>query len=158
MDYGGNMKNEIYAKFNADGFVAGFWQSAAYAPPADGEDRNPIIPADAIKITEAQFDELFNNPQTRKWQNGKVVPYDPPVTPPPPPDRVTSRQFKLQLLEDGLLADVEAWIATQDQATQIVWDCAGTFVRTDDMMQDGFAAMGFTDAQVDEFMLKAAAK
>lgn len=152
------MKNEIYAKFNDEGFVAGFWQSAAYAPPAEGEDRNPVIPADAIKITEAQFDELFNNPQTRKFVGGEIVDYDPPVTPPPPPERVTSRQFKLQLLEDGLLADVETWISQQDEATQIVWGCAGTFVRTDDMMQAGFAAMGFTDAQIDAFMTKASAK
>lgn len=151
------MKNEIYAKFNDDGFVAGFWQTAAYAPPADGEDRNPIIPADAINITEAQFDELFKHPQTRKWQDGHVVPYDPPAPEPIIPDRVSRRQFRLQLIDAGILDQVEGWIATQDIRTQAAYADSGTFVRTDEMLQQGFAALGFTELQVDAFFATAAA-
>ncbi|MCX8282491.1 hypothetical protein OSJ77_20065 [Phyllobacterium sp. 0TCS1.6C] len=151
------MENEFYAKFNEDGIVAGFWQSAAYAPPADGEDRNSIIPADAIKITEAQFDELFNNPQTRKWQGGHVVPCEPPAPEPIIPDRVSRRQFRLQLIDAGLLDQVEGWIATQDIRTQAAYADSGSFVRTDEMLQQGFSALGFTELQVDEFFTAAAA-
>ena len=59
-----------------------------------------------------------------EWQNGAWV----HVTPAPAvPDRVTSRQFKLQLLAAGLLDQVETWIASQDQAVQIAYADSGTF-------------------------------
>lgn len=156
MDHGGYMTNEIYAKFNDDGFVAGFWQSAAYAPPAEGEDRNPIIPADAIKITEAQFDELFNNPQTRKFINGEIVQYDPPAPEPYIPSRVSSRQFKLQLFYAGLIDQVEAWIAQEDRASRITYETSQEFDRNDPTMQLGFSELGFQDEQIDQFFMAAA--
>lgn len=87
-----------------------------------------------------------------------IAPYEPPEPEPPTiPDRVTARQFKLQLLADGLLASVEGWIATQDQAVQIAYGSSGTFLRTEPMMQAGFAALGFTDQQIDDFFVAAAA-
>ncbi|RWO57386.1 MAG: hypothetical protein EOS14_23965 [Mesorhizobium sp.] len=73
------------------------------------------------------------------------------------PDRVSARQFKLQLLSAGLLAEVEAWIASQGAAVQIAYDNSGSFVRSDPTMQAGFAALGFTGAQVDAFFTAAAA-
>src|SRR5690606_3226870 len=73
----------------------------------------------------------------------------------PPPDRVTSRQFKLQLLANGLLDDVEGWIATQDRAIQIAYANSGTFVRDEPMMQAGFAALGFSASQIDAFFTEA---
>ncbi len=72
------------------------------------------------------------------------------------PDRVTARQFKLQLLAAGLIDQVEAWIATQDRSVQIAFEYSGTFVRDEPMMQAGFAALGFTEQQVDEFFAAAA--
>lgn len=77
------------------------------------------------------------------------------VPPPPVPDRVTARQFKLQLLADGILDQVESWIATQSQAVQIAYANSGTFVRDEPMMQAGFAALGFTPEQVDAFFTAA---
>ncbi|MER8786891.1 hypothetical protein NKH71_03320 [Mesorhizobium sp. M0983] len=67
------------------------------------------------------------------------------------PDRVSARQFKLQLLNAGLLAEVENWIAAQGPAVQIAYDNSGSFVRADPTMQAGFAALGFTGAQIDTF-------
>jgi hypothetical protein len=64
---------------------------------------------------------------------------------------VSSRQFKLQLLAAGLLDTVDAWIATQSRAVQIAYEYSGTFVRAEPMMAAGFAAMGFTDEQIDAF-------
>ncbi|MER9183603.1 hypothetical protein [Mesorhizobium sp. M0767] len=78
-----------------------------------------------------------------------------PVPVPVIPDRVSARQFKLQLLAAGLLTDVEAWIATQGPAVQIAYENSGSFVRADPTMQAGFAALGFSGAQVDAFFTAA---
>lgn len=89
---------------------------------------------------------------------GEVSEYVPPPEPEPVvPDRVTARQFKLQLLTAGLLDSVESWIATQSQAVQIAYANSGTFVRDEPMMQAGFAALGFNEGQIDAFFMAAAA-
>lgn len=82
----------------------------------------------------------------------------------PPPDRVTSRQFKLQLLSlpaigggETLLDDVEAWISTQPRAVQVAFENSGSFVRTEPMMQSGFRALGFSEAAIDTFFTEASA-
>lgn len=71
-------------------------------------------------------------------------------------ETVSARQFKLQLLAAGLLDQVDAWIATQSKAVQIAYEYSGTFVRTEPMMAAGFAAMGFTEEQIDAFFNAAA--
>ncbi|QAZ46155.1 hypothetical protein [Mesorhizobium sp. Pch-S] len=71
------------------------------------------------------------------------------------PSSVSARQFKLQLLAAGLLDQVEAWIAAQDQAVQIAYANSGTFVRSEPMMQTGFSALGFTPQQIDAFFVAA---
>jgi hypothetical protein len=75
--------------------------------------------------------------------------------PPLPVESVSARQFKLQLLAAGLLDEVDAWIASQSKAVQIAYEYSGTFVRTEPMMASGFAAMGFTEEQIDAFFLAA---
>lgn len=79
------------------------------------------------------------------------------IPPPPIPDRVTARQFKLQLLASDMLDDVEAWVAGQSRAVQIAYANSGTFARSEPMMQAGFAALGFTEQQGDAFFEAAAA-
>lgn len=79
------------------------------------------------------------------------------IPPPPVPDRVTSRQFKLALLANGMLDDVETWIAAQDRAVQIAYANSGTFVRDEPMMQAGLAALGLSPAQIDAFFTAAEA-
>ncbi len=71
--------------------------------------------------------------------------------PPPPITSVSARQFKLQLLASGLLDQVQGFVASQGQAVQIAYDNSGAFVRSEPMMQQGFAALGFTDEQIDAF-------
>jgi len=75
--------------------------------------------------------------------------------PPPPVESVSARQFKLQLLAAGLLDQVDAWIASQSVAVQIAYEYSGSFVRTEPMMASGFAAMSFTDQQIDDFFTAA---
>jgi len=104
------------------------------ASPDDVTEYGPAIYAEAIQ--------------------GDVAEYVPPE--PVVPDRVTARQFKLALLQAGLLASVEGWIATQSQAVQIAYANSGTFVRTEPMMEAGFTALGFTPEQIDAFFTAAA--
>jgi hypothetical protein len=89
---------------------------------------------------------------------GEVAEYEPP--PPQPeviPDRVTARQFKMQLEKDGLLSSVEAWVGQQEKLVQIAYQNSGTFVRTEPMMEAGFAALRFESAQIDAFFTAASA-
>lgn len=81
----------------------------------------------------------------------------PAPLPPRVPESVSARQFKLQLLAAGLLDDVEAWITAQDRAIQIAYANSGSFVRTEPMMQAGFAALGFAEEQIDAFFTAATA-
>lgn len=122
----------------------GYWQAIG----GDPEVLLPTYPNGTVQVPlkpGADYD----------WQDGAWVPL--PPAPPPVPDRVTARQFKLQLLAAGLLDQVEAWIASQSQAVQIAYANSGTFVRDEPMMQSGFAALGFTSDQIDAFFTAASA-
>ena len=66
----------IYGKFDADGFPLGFWIPEACSNPEE------VIPADAIVITEAQHLEFLENAGGRKFIDGVVVVFEPPVVPP----------------------------------------------------------------------------
>lgn len=79
-----------------------------------------------------------------------------PVIAEPTIEVISARQFKLQLLATGLLDEVDAWIASQSKAVQIAYEYSGTFVRSEPMMAAGFAAMGFTEEQIDAFFTAAA--
>lgn len=90
--------------------------------------------------------------EVTKGEVGEYVP-----TPEVIPDRVTARQFKMQLENSGLLDAVESWIGQQSKLVQIAYANSGTFVREEPMMQAGFAALGFQSAQIDAFFTAAAA-
>ncbi|CAB5079529.1 hypothetical protein UFOVP143_6 [uncultured Caudovirales phage] len=74
----------------------------------------------------------------------------------PVPVSVTPRQVRLLLLQQGLLANVEAMIKAGDQATQITWEFASEFLRNDPLLEQLSKALGLTDAQVDQFFIAAA--
>ena len=121
----------------------GYWQ----AIEGSVEDLLPTYPEGTINVP-------LKPDADHEWQDGAWVYVPPP--PPPIPDRVTARQFKLALLQAGLLASVEGWITTQSQAVQIAYNNSGTFVRDEPMMAAGFAALGFTPEQIDAFFTAAA--
>jgi hypothetical protein len=104
--------------------------------PPEGAIEVPTAPADARQVWDGE-----------KWGEVPIV----------VPDRVTARQFKLQLLASGLLDQVDTWVASQTRAIRIAFDSSGTFARDEPMMQAGFAALGFTEQQVDDFFVAAAA-
>lgn len=96
--------------------------------------------------------EEFGRAVFEKLNAGDVAAYvAPPPEPEPIPDRVTARQFKLQLLADGLLETVEAWVASQGKAIQLAYDNSGTFARDEAMLQSGFQALKFPPEQIDAF-------
>ncbi|XKM41275.1 hypothetical protein A4U53_011040 [Rhizobium ruizarguesonis] len=64
---------------------------------------------------------------------------------------VSARQFRLQLRRAKLIDQVKAWVAQQDGETQDAFEYSGTFVKDSPMMASGFAIMGFSPQQVDEF-------
>lgn len=127
--------------------------------PADLDDQTRaeygMVPVVAVDVPEGKIStgstaELIEG----VWTQVHALEDAPP---PPVPDRVTARQFKLALLSAGLLDDVEAWIATQSRAVQIAFEASGTFVRDEPMMQSGFAALGFSEGQIDAFFTAASA-
>ncbi len=132
---------------DASGFPTAFYSN-------DPTENGANIPSDALPITDEQWSDLVINQGRRKFIDGNVVEYDPPVVVIIPPS-VSARQFKLQLLAAGLLDQVDAWVKTQSQAVQIAYEYSGSFVRTEPMMAAGFAAMGFTDQQIDDFFTAA---
>jgi hypothetical protein len=71
---------------------------------------------------------------------GGIAAYTPPPT---IPESVSAWQFKLQLLAAELPDQVATWIASQSQAVQIAYANSGTFLRTEPVMQQGFAAPWF---------------
>lgn len=82
-----------------------------------------------------------------------------PYVPPPPivPYWVTPRQVRLILLQQGLLANVEALIAQQDEATKIAWEYASEFRRDDPLLTNLAQQLNLTDQQIDDFFIAAAA-
>ena len=73
------------------------------------------------------------------------------------PQSVTPRQVRLLLLQQGLLANVEAIIAQQGEATKITWQYASTFNRDDPLLNQLAVTLGLSEQQVDQFFVAAAA-
>lgn len=76
--------------------------------------------------------------------------------PPSVPQSITPRQCRLILSVQGLLADVEAMIATQDEATRITWEYALEFRRDDPLLNALAISLNLTDEQIDQFFIAAA--
>ena len=84
------------------------------------------------------------------------------IVPKPPspvvvPSSVTPRQVRLLLLQQGLLEQVEAIIAAQDEATKITWQYASVFERDNPLLNDLAQTLVLSPAQLDEFFIAAAA-
>lgn len=146
-----------FAIINQDGFPTAFYAEDIHGMRKIDGKPNPdcLIPSEAIEITDDQWQEFLSNVMARKWVDGHIVIYDPPAPEPIIPDRVSRRQFRQQLFDDGLLASVEGWINQQDERTQMAYADAGTFVRSDEMLQNGFTALGFTTQRVDKLFTDA---
>lgn len=102
--------------------------------------------------------------------DGLVAPigsaYDPVTgafTPPPPPpeaayvpESITPCQCRLYLLQIGMLANVEAMIAQQDEATKIAWEYSSKFRRDNPLLLSLAEKLGLMEKQIDQFFIAAA--
>ncbi|HEX2753706.1 MAG TPA: hypothetical protein VHP34_11500 [Alphaproteobacteria bacterium] len=149
------MSEKIFrATFDVEGFPTGFYPDDIW--PSG-------YPAEAVEVSEAQWLEFISNAGLRKWADGQVVEHVPTPSTPVIPDRVSSRQFFMMLdkmdatTNPGIYDQVNGWVASQPRAIRLVYEKAGSFVRADEMLQQGFVALGFTSDQVDAFFKSAAA-
>lgn len=70
------------------------------------------------------------------------------------PNSVTKLQAKLQLLEIGLLDEVEA-LTEQDRKAKLYWTDSQNFLRTDEILLGMATALGLNDEQLDNLFLEA---
>lgn len=76
------------------------------------------------------------------------------VEPEPIPKVITMRQARLQLLELGLLDDVEALVSL-DRKSQIEWEYANEVYRQSLLIELVKEAISLTDEQIDDMFLSA---
>lgn len=103
-----------------------------------------------------QDQEVPQRPSANHTWNGSAwVPAPLPV-----PAVVTMRQARLALLQFGLLAQVNTAVAnmpgTQGDAARIEWEFSSTVERNRPLVQALGAALGMTDAQLDDLFRLAA--
>jgi len=113
---------------------------------AQGEVINTIVATP--EFVEAQFPGMYR----------EVVELPLPV---PVPASITMRQCRLQLLTIGMLDDVDAAINAipdegQRRAAQIEWEYAAEVWRTSAWVTNLGAALGLTEAQLDDLFIQAA--
>lgn len=79
--------------------------------------------------------------------------------PPAVPASISPRQVRLLLFQQNMLADVEAMIAQQDQATQITWQYAQEFRRDDPLLTKLASNLSppLSSEEIDAFFVAAAA-
>lgn len=70
------------------------------------------------------------------------------------PQVITMRQARLQLLEVGLLDDVEALVAL-DRKSQIEWEYASEVYKESPLIESVKGALNLTDAQIDSMFVEA---
>lgn len=92
-----------------------------------------------------------SDPSLWRWDGSKIT------AAVPVPQSVTPRQVRLLLLQQGLLANVEQLMATQDQASQITWQYASEFLRNDPLLNNLATNLGLSEEQIDQFFTAAAA-
>lgn len=100
-----------------------------------------LLPAGCSERPAAEFDA---------WQVAQTS--QKPAT----PAVVTMKQAQLALLAAGKLDAVDALVATQARAVQVVWATSGTVERANPLVASIGAALGLSDAQIDTLFEQAA--
>lgn len=85
---------------------------------------------------------------------GATVP--PPIDPNIVPQVVTRRQALLALLAAGKLDAVDLAIKNAPRAVQIAWDAAGTFERTNPLIEALAPTLGLSPVDIDNLFIEAA--
>jgi hypothetical protein len=91
------------------------------------------------------------------WNGTEFVAPVPDAVAPVVPRTVTPLQARRALRAAGLLATVNAWVASQaDEDIKAAWEFASVIKRHDPLTLGAAAALGLTDAQLDGLFLAAA--
>ena len=105
-------------------------------------------------------DPLSTNPEYlayQDWLSAGNTPDPPdPAEAPPVPTEVSAAQGRLALLQADALDALEAWVASQDRATQIEYAARGEWRRDWPLVATGATVLGLTDGQVDDLFILAA--
>ncbi|WP_235942812.1 hypothetical protein [Ochrobactrum soli] len=105
----------IYAEFDADGFATAFY---------DMDFHTYELPSGAQEITREQWQELLDNPFSRKWQNNQIVEYNPPTI---EPVTIIPAVTLWERMTDVEAEQVNAAMATQPFRTRQIFLTANTF-------------------------------
>lgn len=110
----------------------------------DTEDIHTFVKADGSEVPIEQY-----------CKTQYIAPYvKPEPIPEPIPQVITMRQARLQLLVDGFLDEVEAFVS-QDRKWQIEWEYATEVERISPLIESVKEAMSLTDEQIDNLFLEA---
>lgn len=90
------------------------------------------------------------------WSQERIAAYEAENSIIRVPKSITPRQCRLILLQQGLLASVEAMIAQQDEATRVAWEYASEFRRDDPLLLQLATNLQLTSQQIDQFFIAAA--
>lgn len=82
-----------------------------------------------------------------------IAPYTAP--PPVPVTQISMRQCRLELLNRGLLDDVDTMLQQASREVQIEWEYASTVDRKSALVNEMAAVLGLTAEQVDAMFLSA---
>ena len=89
-----------------------------------------------------------------KYENGSWLFVDEKIYPIEVPNTITPLQAKLQLLELGLLDEVDTLVAT-DRKVQLYWEYALTIERNNEVLLLMANTLGLTSEQLDDMFIQA---
>jgi hypothetical protein len=114
----------------------------------------------SFKDPERYGRELFEKAKSGLF--GQIQDY---IQPPPMPDQINTisvsmRQFRLALVEKGLLRDIESLVnslgdSTAEQKIKIEWEYATTINRNNVWVNDLLTKMNMTNEQINDIFLVA---
>lgn len=116
-------------------------------------DINPVIPADAVEISDETHRALLEGQAAGKLivadADGRPTLQDPPPPPPAPIPNVSPRQIRQALTRLNLRQGVEAAVAAGDQDLKDWWEFSTEFDRRHPLVAQMGASLGVTADQLD---------
>lgn len=122
---------------------------------------NPVIPTDAVQVTEMQRQALIAGQSAGKEivpdANGFPVLRDPPAPAPIAPQVVSATQAKIALAGAGLFDQIETFMdgLPKSDARRIAWTTASEFTRDSPTLAAVAQQFALSPAQVDSLFLTA---